>query len=690
MEQVMRIARIFGMLSVSAAVGIAGCVSYTPVSAPTTASKKKVIVFVWDGLRPDSVNATDTPNLAALRDTQGVNFSDNHAVYPTFTMMNASAFATGAYPGTHGFYGNTEYVHGAQGKDSAGKPVDFNQPIFTEDYAILNDLTSYYQGKLYLVGTLFQAAQRAGLTTAAVGKSGAAFIQDYANYAADTQNGNGKGIIFDEKSAFPLSFAKELQAAGYALPKLSTVNYGKQLTLAADNGDPTAPAPVIVTLADKITKDPRSTKGSPYNKANEYMMQVYLDYILPKKNPDLSVVWFRNPDTTEHLYGPGSDAYRDALHSQDKMLGQLLATLKKLHLADSTDVIVVSDHGHSTVAGDPVFFPPRALEGNANGSGVIDSIDRNNGFSVSGDVRTADLLTRAGLTHVYDGSGCLHDPILSGVKANGRQIYPDQVDEDGSICGKPGTIYSTPSYKVPANLPADATIIAANGGSDYVYLTDHDAARLTKIVKILQSRKQYGAIFVASRYGDVPGTMPMTTIKTENGSGHERHPDLMVSFDFDENAFTAINRAVPGTEYESFQNSRGMHGSFSPRDVHNSLFATGPDFHAGYVDHCPSGNVDVAPTVAAILGLTMPEADGRPLLEAFNKSGKTCAVSNITASVVNSSTASGLIVLNPTDVNGTDRDSSRSRYWFALHTKTLQAPDGKTYLYFDQAKAIRQ
>ena len=43
-----------------------------------------------------------------------------------------------------------------------------------------------------------------------------------------------------------------------------------------------------------------------------------------------------------------------------------------------------------------------------------------------------------------------------------------------------------------------------------------------------------------------------------------------------------------------------MHGSFSPLDVHNTLIAFGPDFREGLKDPLPSGNVDVAPTIAGI------------------------------------------------------------------------------------------
>ena len=56
-----------------------------------------------------------------------------------------------------------------------------------------------------------------------------------------------------------------------------------------------------------------------------------------------------------------------------------------------------------------------------------------------------------------------------------------------------------------------------------------------------------------------------------------------------------------------------MHGSFSPIDVHNTLIANGPAFRAGITIRNPTGNVDVAPTVAYVLGHAMPLADGRVL-----------------------------------------------------------------------------
>src|ERR1700712_1448785 len=65
-----------------------------------TAHHPRVIVMVWDGLRPDSIDPEVTPRLAQLRDQLGVDFRDHHSVYPTFTMMNAAALATGVHSGT--------------------------------------------------------------------------------------------------------------------------------------------------------------------------------------------------------------------------------------------------------------------------------------------------------------------------------------------------------------------------------------------------------------------------------------------------------------------------------------------------------------------------------------------------------------------------------------------------------------
>src|SRR5689334_20214743 len=79
----------------------------SPVLA--AAAPRNVILFVPDGLRAGIVTADTAPAMAEVRD-KGVNFTNSHSMMPTFTMPNASAFATGHYLGDTGIFGNTMYL----------------------------------------------------------------------------------------------------------------------------------------------------------------------------------------------------------------------------------------------------------------------------------------------------------------------------------------------------------------------------------------------------------------------------------------------------------------------------------------------------------------------------------------------------------------------------------------------------
>src|SRR6201988_1272071 len=216
----------------------------------TSATARRVIIFVWDGLRADDLTPDITPNYFALA-RSGVVFADHHAVYPTFTMMNSASIATGTYPGVHGFYGNVVYAPSAKGRNAKGAQIDFSAPAFIEDFGVVEAVRDSYQGTLTLVPTMLQAAQAKGLTTVAIGKFGAAFIQDYKR----------GGIILDEDAAMPLGFAKELQQAGYRRPRNSSNAYDAgALVLTKGNGDPTAPIP-IQRLKDAQTSNPLDCSG---------------------------------------------------------------------------------------------------------------------------------------------------------------------------------------------------------------------------------------------------------------------------------------------------------------------------------------------------------------------------------------------------------------------------------------------
>jgi arylsulfatase A-like enzyme len=281
--------------------------------------------------------------------------------------------------------------------------------------------------------------------------------------------------------------------------------------------------------------------------------------------------------------------------------------LNVLGLTATTDLIVVSDHGHSSVSGPLSLFPLRAVKADPSGVGNTTGDLDPNGFSVSGDVRLAHLMTQA-----------------------------------------------------------KAIVIAANGGSEYLYVPDHDATTVENVVKFLESREEIGAIFVASSYGSLPGTMSLDEVKLENSAG--RNPDIVASYDYDE---TAVVQGMKGIEFESAQNYRGMHGTFGPMDVHNTLVALGPRFKSAMQDTLPSGNVDVAPTVAAILGLSLPSAAGRSLDESL-VGGKAVTDYTVTPSALApTAAATGLSMVLPTNT----ADASKTTYTFQLNIKDLSPID---------------
>ncbi len=72
-------------------------------------SPRNLVLFVPDGLRALMVTPETAPAMAEARD-KGVNFKNPHSMFPTFTMANGSAMATGHYLGDTGTFSNTIFT----------------------------------------------------------------------------------------------------------------------------------------------------------------------------------------------------------------------------------------------------------------------------------------------------------------------------------------------------------------------------------------------------------------------------------------------------------------------------------------------------------------------------------------------------------------------------------------------------
>src|SRR6185503_7470345 len=124
---------------------------------------------------------------------------------------------------------------------------------------------------------------------------------------------------------------------------------------------------------------------------------------------------------------------------------RVIDKIRDLGWENSTDIIITQDHNHSTVSGDVSHFPLRRIVG--ADVGPLDP----HGYSVSGFVRSAELLTLDGLK-AYDGAGCRNVPALSGILLDGTELRPAKDDEHGVVCGK-SQKYNSSRYLVPKPLP---------------------------------------------------------------------------------------------------------------------------------------------------------------------------------------------------------------------------------------------
>lgn len=173
------------------------CLS-VPYHGVVAEQPNNVILFIPDGLRALMVNEQTAPAMNSLRD-QGVYFKNPHALFPTFTMPNASAFATGHYLGDTGDFGNTLFagfpVQGARGSVTP----------FLEDDGILGEVDTHFAGNYLDEITLLQKAREAGYSTAAIGKLGPVLIFDHTDRAGDPtiivddSTGSRKGFLSPPK-----------------------------------------------------------------------------------------------------------------------------------------------------------------------------------------------------------------------------------------------------------------------------------------------------------------------------------------------------------------------------------------------------------------------------------------------------------------------------------------------------------
>lgn len=533
-------------------------------AAQAGASPHNLILFVPDGLRALRVDPSTAPTMAALRD-RGVNFANPHSLFPTFTTANASAMATGHYFGDTGNFSNTLFT--AFASPTAGGSV----VPFLENNAVLGEMDERFGGDYLNERTVLEAARLAGLSTATVGKLGPALIFDHRNRTGSPT------IVFDDatgtRTGVPVSeeTIAALRAAGLPI----------QPPARGDNaraGTATTPGTLV-----------------PNRVQQDYFVDVVTTAILPmfarRGRPFVLVFWSRDPDGSQHNQGdslnqltPGINGPTSlaGLRNADDDLARIQTALDNLGLAAITNIVVSADHGFSTASRQSQSSPATRAR----------YADVAPGFLPPGFV-AIDLAAALGLP-LFDPDN-RNAPVASGA-------HPAR---GGGLLGVD-----------PAR---PEVIVAANGGSDLIYLPRRDRRLAGRVVEALLAQDYVSGIFVDDDLGGMAGTLPLSILNLR-GAAVTPRPAIVISFRSESTGCAQPTMCAVEVADTQLQQGQGMHGSFSRADTMNFMAAIGPDFRSAFVDSAPASNADVGQTLAHLLGLDPPRHGrlvGRVLREAL-------------------------------------------------------------------------
>jgi hypothetical protein len=449
---------------------------------------------------------------------------------------------------------------------------------------VLGEVDQMFGGDYLNEETILKAARGAGLSTAAIGKLGPVLIFDH------TERSGEQTIVFDDSTGTPtgIPLSSEIKAAltsaglPLATPRREANGRG---------GDFKTPGTTVANVEQQGYFTDVATK-------------VVLPLFKARGKPFLLVYWSRDPDGTQHGQGdslnqltPGINGptSRAAIRNADDNLKRLRDALAELGLADSTNILIAADHGFSTVA----------KQSQTSGSAKASYADVPAGFLPPGFL-SIDIAKGLGLS--------LYDPDSQNALV-GDNAHP-RLRGNGLI------------GKDPAK---PDVIVAANGGSDLIYLPNKDRAKdrakerakeramARRVIDILLAQDYVSGIFVDDDLGRFPATLPLSAINLR-GRAITPSPAIVVNFrSFSTGCDQPILCSATVADATQ-QQGQGMHGSFSRADTMNFMAAIGPDFKTSFVDPAPVSNADVGMTIARLLGLRIPNKGalvGRVMREAM-------------------------------------------------------------------------
>lgn len=294
------------------------------------------LVVVFDGLRRSHVTAGTMPNLARFV-AAGFDVTNSRSVFPSATRVNASAFSTGTVPARNGLVANKFFDPGI----FADRVVD------TSDRAHLDAGTRAYGGSFLTATTLGEALAQAGrrLGVWSCASPGTTFLL----HPRAAEFGHYRLCLRDDETGGSPELAAAIERFG-----------------------PVPPA------------------GRPNTARVDYVARILLAEIEASRLPDVSVVWFNDPDLTYHYKGIGSPEAMEALAGVDRAFGEICAAVAASPYAERLQIVAMSDHGQIVARRRIDVAAALARAGLRYGDGLGPDIDVAGGLGSSGALRVRD------------------------------------------------------------------------------------------------------------------------------------------------------------------------------------------------------------------------------------------------------------------------------------------------------------
>jgi arylsulfatase A-like enzyme len=162
---------------------------------------------------------------------------------------------------------------------------------------------------------------------------------------------------------------------------------------------------------------------------------------------------------------------------------------------------------------------------------------------------------------------------------------------------------------------SDDVVVASSGQTILLYVRERNAERISAVVRFLHRQSWAGVVFTAAPSGSAPsgegapakgrepGTFALELVHMANAA---RGPDIVFTFPW---SSARGPFGLQGTDYTEARatgplaGTAGNHGSMSPWVVRNTFLAWGPDFKRSVTVRTPASNVDLVPTLLALMNL---------------------------------------------------------------------------------------